>query len=80
MTKKRQGAAPTEGGDFSKGLMPGGRRYDFAAMEIGQGIFCLTLEHAKSVMACAYNYAKKNPGFKMSRRHVHGGYKVWRIS
>lgn len=80
MTKKRRGAAHTESSDFSNGLLPNGRRYDFTSMEVGQGVFCPTLKDAKSLIACAHNYAKKNPGFKMSRRQVHGGYKVWRTA
>lgn len=80
MTKKKRGAAHIESPDFSDGLLPNGRRYDFDSMEIGRGVFCATLQEAKSVVACAHNYAKKNPGFKMSRKHVHGGYKVWRTA
>ena len=65
--------------DVETGALPNGRIYDFDSMEVGQGMFCETLQEAKSVIACAHNYAKKRcPGFKLSRRAIHGGYRVWR--
>lgn len=80
MSKKDSQPAVIEDEDFSRGLLPYGRKYDFSAMQIGQGMFCPSLQSAKSVIASASYYRKKNPGFRLSRRRVHGGYKVWRVA
>lgn len=67
------------GKDRDTGLLPGGRIYDFESMQVGDGRFCESLEKAKSLVAAAHHYAKKHcPEFKLSRRAIHGGYRVWR--
>mgnify|MGYP003391996951 CR=1 FL=1 len=68
-----------EAKDSETGLLPGGRIYDFQSMQVGDGMFCDTAEKAKAVIASAHYYAKKNGiDFKLSRRAIHGGYRVWR--
>lgn len=57
------------------------KRYDFATMQIGDSHLCETVEEAERMTSAAYSYAKhNNKEFRVIRRKVEDGYRVWRVS
>lgn len=57
------------------------KRYKFEDMEIGDSFFFEELPEVESAQSSAKGYAKRhNPEFKMTRRKVEGGYRLWRIA
>lgn len=56
------------------------RRYGFERMVIGDSFFFQELSEVESCSSAAYSYAKTHGnGFRMTRRKVDGGYRIWRI-
>lgn len=56
------------------------QRYPFEQMEVGDSVLVADLPKAESIQNAAYAWGKKNgTGFKMTRRKVDNGYRVWRI-
>jgi hypothetical protein len=54
--------------------------YGFDRMSIGDSFFFEELSEVERCASAAYSYAKtKQPEFKMTRRKVDGGYRIWRI-
>lgn len=61
-------------------LGKGAKRYHFEGMQVGDSFFFGTLREVSSAQASAYDWAQRNnPEFKVSRRTVEGGYRLWRI-
>ena len=57
------------------------KRYPFARMVVGDSFFFEELTEVESAQNAGYSYAKRhNPAFKMTRRKVEGGYRLWRIA
>lgn len=60
--------------------IPTVRRYRFEQMAIGDSFFFEELSEVESCSSAAYSYARTHGnGFKMTRRKVDGGYRIWRI-
>ena len=57
------------------------KRYSFATMDVGDSIFCVDMADAERVSSAAYSYAKAHDsGFRVIRRKVEDGYRVWRVA
>lgn len=57
------------------------KKYPFAKMQIGDSFFFEELPEVESAQNAGKGYANRhNPGFKMTRRKVEGGYRLWRIA
>lgn len=57
------------------------RKHGLDQMEVGASKFCETEQDAKALVAAGHYHAKHHcPGFKLARRKIHGGFRVWRIS
>lgn len=57
------------------------KRYPFAKMAVGDSFFFEELTEVESAQNAGYSYAKRHdPAFKMTRRKVEGGYRLWRIA
>lgn len=55
-------------------------RYHFDQMEVGDSVFFESVVEADNMASSANSYAKTHKnGFKVSRRKVEGGYRVWRV-
>lgn len=55
-------------------------RYAFEKMGIGESMFFAELQQVESAQTAARDWAKRNnPEFKVTRRKVEGGYRLWRI-
>lgn len=75
MSEENQIISPEESGEITPI-----RKHNFTEMQVGASMFCQTEKRAKAVIAAAHFYAKTScPGFKLARRKIHGGYRVWRI-
>lgn len=60
--------------------IPTVKRYHFEKLAIGDSFFFEELSEVESCSSSAYSYAKTHKnGFKMTRRKVDGGYRIWRI-
>lgn len=60
--------------------IPKKKSYAFDRMAIGDSFLFETLSEVESCASAAYSYAKThNNGFKMTRRKVDNGYRIWRI-
>ena len=58
----------------------GAKRYHFEDMQVGDSMLFEERKKAESAQASAYDWAlRHNPDFKVSRRKVEGGYRLWRI-
>lgn len=56
-------------------------RYDFPSMKVGDSMFFADETEAKSAYISARHYAKKHdPQFKLCRKKIYGGFRVWRVS
>lgn len=56
------------------------KRYHFESMQVGDSMFFETRRKVDSAQSSAYDWAlRHNPEFKVSRRKVEGGYRLWRI-
>jgi hypothetical protein len=57
------------------------KRYRFAEMAIGDSMFFDTLQEVESAASAAYSFAKTHGnGFRVTRRKVEGGYRLWRVA
>ena len=55
-------------------------RYAFEKMAVGTSMFFAELQQIESAQTAARDWAKRNnPEFKVTRRKVEGGYRLWRI-
>ena len=60
--------------------IPTKKSYFFDRMSVGDSFFFKELSEVECCSSAAYSYAKThNNGFKMTRRKVDGGYRIWRI-
>lgn len=58
----------------------GFKRYHFERMKVGDSMFFEDLRQVGSAQTSAYDWAMRhNKDFKVSRRKVEGGYRLWRI-
>ena len=58
----------------------GVKRYRFEDMEVGDSMFFTEQRLIESAQTCAYDWAlRHNESFKVSRRKVEGGWRLWRI-
>jgi len=56
-------------------------RYPFADMDVGDSLFFEELSQVESAANAAYAYEKKKKnGFKVTRRKLENGYRLWRIA
>lgn len=54
--------------------------YNFDRMAVGDSFFFRELSEVESCSSAAYSYAKTHGNdFKMTRRKVDGGYRIWRV-
>ena len=54
--------------------------YRFERMAVGDSFFFHELSEVESCSSAAYSYARTHDnGFKMTRRKVDGGYRIWRV-
>lgn len=61
--------------------IPKVNRYPFDKMEIGDSLFFEELTEVESAQNAGYQYGKtRNNGFKMTRRKMDNGYRLWRIA
>lgn len=61
--------------------VPRVKRYPFAEMEIGDSLFFDELTEVESAQNAGYSFGKThNNGFKMTRRKMDNGYRLWRIA
>ncbi len=61
--------------------LPESKKYNFDQMSVGDSMFFETLPEVESAQSASKGYAKRNnKSFKMSRRKVEGGYRLWRIA
>lgn len=66
---------------YEKGVpIPKIVRYKFEEMEVGDSRFFEDFESAEKMANAGYGYAKSHPGFRVMRRKVEGGFRVWRVS
>lgn len=57
------------------------KKYPFAQMAVGDSFFFDELPDVESAQSAGKGYAKRhNPDFRMTRRKVEGGYRLWRIA
>lgn len=57
------------------------KKYPFAQMQVGDSFFFEELTEVESAQASGKGYSKRhNPEFRMTRRKVEGGYRLWRIA
>lgn len=57
------------------------KKYPFSKMEIGDSFFFVELPEVESAQNAGKGYANRhNPDFRMTRRKVEGGYRLWRIA
>ena len=55
-------------------------RYAFEKMAVGDSLFFDELSQVERCASAAYSYAKTHDnGFRMSRRKVDDGYRIWRV-
>lgn len=55
-------------------------RYAFDKMKVGGSMFFAELPQVESAQTSARDWAKRNnPTFRVTRRKVEGGYRLWRI-
>lgn len=58
----------------------GARRYHFEKMDVGDSMFFGTFNDVVAAQTSAIAWAARhNKDFKVSRRAVDGGYRLWRI-
>ena len=61
--------------------IPTRKLYKFERMAVGDSFFFEELDEVENCSSSAYSYAKTHQnGFKMTRRKVDGGYRIWRIA
>jgi hypothetical protein len=61
--------------------LPPIKRYRFDRMKVGDSLFFETLSEVESAASAAYSYERThNIGFKVTRRKVEGGYRLWRVA
>lgn len=61
--------------------VPKVQRYPFAEMDVGDSLFFEELTQAESAQNAGHAYGKKHGnGFKMTRRKMDNGYRLWRIA
>jgi hypothetical protein len=61
--------------------VPKTRSYPFVDMDVGDSIFFETQADVERAQSAAYSYAKNHGnGFKVTRRAVDNGYRLWRIA
>ena len=69
-----------EGIHMPPGLATGAKLYHFEKMKVGDSMFFETFREVNSAQTSAYDWGlRHNKGFKVSRRKVEGGYRLWRI-
>lgn len=57
------------------------KKYPFAQMKVGDSFFFVELPEVESAQNAGKGYANRhNAEFKMTRRKVEGGYRLWRIA
>lgn len=57
------------------------KRYRFSEMQVGDSMFFETLAEVESASSAAYSFAKTHGnGFRVTRRKVEGGYRLWRVA
>lgn len=55
--------------------------YPFAKMDVGDSLFFETMREVENAQSAAYSYAKTHGnGFKVTRRKMDNGYRIWRIA
>lgn len=60
---------------------PAKKKYPFSKMEVGDSFFFEELPEVESAQNAGKGYAfRHNPDFRMTRRKVEGGYRLWRIA
>lgn len=60
--------------------IPSKTAYRFDRMAVGDSFFFRELVDVENCSSAAYSYAKTHQnGFKMTRRKVDGGYRIWRV-
>ena len=60
---------------------PKRRSFPFAHMDVGDSLFFEELTGVESAQNAAYAYGKKHAnGFKVTRRKLENGYRLWRIA
>lgn len=60
--------------------IPSKTAYRFDRMAVGDSFFFRELADVENCSSAAYSYAKTHQnGFKMTRRKVDGGYRIWRV-
>ena len=61
--------------------IPRVKRFPFDKMEIGDSLFFEELTQVESAQNAGHQYGKTHKnGFKMTRRKVDNGYRLWRIA
>lgn len=61
--------------------LPPMKRYRFSEMVVGDSMFFETLSEVESAASAAYSYERTHKiGFKVTRRKVEGGYRLWRVA
>lgn len=61
--------------------IPRVKRFPFDKMEVGDSLFFDELTEVESAQNAGYQYGKTHKnGFKMTRRKVDNGYRLWRIA
>lgn len=69
-----------QGVPLPSSLRNGVKRYHFEKMNVGDSMFFETFREVNAAQTSAYDWAMRhNKGFKVSRRAVDGGYRLWRI-
>ena len=68
--------------EIEKGLrIPKVKRYPFADMEVGDSMLFDELSEVESAQNAGYSYSKTHDNrFKMTRRKMDNGYRLWRIA